>query len=106
VGCRLGQSKANEAMRRQIEAHGKKLDIMREQHDEVTMVLVVVVMVLMVVMLMVVMVVMVMMVVLTMMTITLITTVVIMKCAQASNILENVKIGGGKGGSASSLLFK
>jgi hypothetical protein len=32
---RLGQSKANEAMRRQIEAHGKKLDIMREQHDEV-----------------------------------------------------------------------
>jgi hypothetical protein len=34
---RLNQTKANEAMRRQIEAHGKKLDIMREQHDEVMM---------------------------------------------------------------------
>jgi hypothetical protein len=35
VTCRLCQSKANEATKRQIEAHGKKLDIMRAQHDEV-----------------------------------------------------------------------
>jgi hypothetical protein len=35
----LTQTKANEAMRRQIESHSKKLDIMREQHDEASAIL-------------------------------------------------------------------